>query len=115
MMPTALASRARHVERPRRIVKYAPLRWINPGELIEVAGYEIRCGLFYISEGPSDEGEASAINPHLPVSDPAGSVDRLPFHTFYESLTPAQRGAYLGWLAAGRKGGKPESFDPGHL
>ena len=94
----------------------APLRWIEPGERVTVAGRTITSGFFYVSDGAPKLAEASAINLRLSVRFvPLECVPRPDYYPMYSSLTPEQRGAYIDWLARGRKDGHPEERDLGFV
>jgi hypothetical protein len=73
--------------------------WVAPGQPVQIQGYAITSGMFYIREP-----KPFAIEPWLRVEAPDYSSG---FHgsgeTSYGSLSPAQRGAYLNWLTHNRR------------
>ena len=81
--------------------RFAPeLSWCPPGRPTRIADLDIRVGAFWLGSGD----EPSAVDPWLPVDlrfpDWNGhTVDVLS----YGRLSPAARGAYLVWLATGRR------------
>ena len=73
--------------------------WIEPNHTVQVQGYAIDSGMFY--EG---DGRPFSIDPRLPVGPPDFSpVFVWGAELSYRALYPGQRGAYLKWLASGRK------------
>jgi hypothetical protein len=73
-------------------------KWIPPGKPVEVQGYTIRSGMFYL-------GSCSpvAVDPGLPVSPPEFSTAFYATPELsYQTLSPGQRGGYLDWLAHDR-------------
>ena len=91
----------------------APGRWVPEGARVAVQGRSIVGGLFYLGgvlppvvpfgDG-SDEVEPALVDPELPV-DPARSDRKgadLAEEPRYGELAPAERTAYLDWLASGR-------------
>lgn len=78
--------------------------WVPPGQAVTVQGRQIECGTVYVGQGltaPRGWGtEHALIDPRLRASavEPAGP---LPYWPSYSEITPAQRGVYLDWLAAG--------------
>ena len=83
--------------------------WIPPGSGIVIAGYRLPGGMIYVGEGlPPLNGardvEPALINPRLPVDrdHPNRSGQGVPYWPSYSALTPADRAAYLEWLAGGR-------------
>jgi uncharacterized tellurite resistance protein B-like protein len=83
--------------------------WIAPGQPVVVAGLTLDAGLFYLgSPSPSAHDlnyEPSLIDPALPVQLQAtsdGGALQWPIRC-YSQLTPAERGAYVQWLATGRR------------
>lgn len=80
----------------------APLRWISPYEEVEIAGVLLPDGMVW--RGPSDPaGEPSALDPELAVQAPRSDRRSDPQDAAYRDWTPTQRGAYLTWLAEGRR------------
>lgn len=102
------APKSKYAAKPSR------LRWIAPGEVITVGGFQISSGLFYVSEGRSSTEDASAIDIKLPIGRPAsGPNSQLGYYSQYCYLSADQRATYLEWLAAGRKDEDPASRDVG--
>lgn len=93
---------------PVRKGTVAPNGWISAGHPVDVAGYEISAGLFYVGR-KLDTGrgvrEPSLIDPSLRVNsrrpDKAGRW--LDYWPSYAGLHPESRAAYLDWLARGRR------------
>ena len=96
-----------------------PARWIGPGEVVTIAGREIR-GMIYVGARPP-LGECRKhcflrrwkssgwpwIDPELPAAPPdacAVSVDSW-FSLRYNEMLPSERGHYLDWLASGASDG----------
>lgn len=84
-------------------------RWIPPGEIISVAGHEIRGGLFYFGGHlPDLDGygvDASLVDSSLPVrrdADMRYQDETLGYWPSFNRLSRSSRGAYLTWLASER-------------
>ncbi|MCB1085478.1 MAG: TerB N-terminal domain-containing protein [Verrucomicrobiae bacterium] len=107
--------RERQLVRPPK--KADPLQWFGPSEKIKVHGYSIERPMLYSSNGRLPwPGEPSAIDPSLPVARPArGEAARLGYYSSFEYLTLGQRGAYLEWLAEGRRDDDPAERDLGYV
>jgi tellurite resistance protein len=84
----------------------AKARWIGPDESAHIAGTDVG-GMIYVGPklGPDRwNSENFPIDPKLPVARPGhGSAEGLNYWPRYESISPANRRAYLEWLAGGRK------------
>ncbi|MBL9145282.1 MAG: TerB N-terminal domain-containing protein [Verrucomicrobiaceae bacterium] len=92
------------------------LQWIEPGQPVEFAGIEIADGMIYWQDTDRDLGEPSALSTMLEVADKAAPSDaELGYWPDYLNLTPAQRRAYLEWLAAGRRDADPSMRAPGYV
>ncbi|MCB1091615.1 MAG: TerB N-terminal domain-containing protein, partial [Verrucomicrobiae bacterium] len=93
------------------------LKWFGPSEKFKVHGYSIERPMLYSSNGRLPwPGEPSAIDPSLPVARPArGEAARLGYYCNFDYLTPGQRGAYLEWLAQGRRDADPAERDLGYV
>lgn len=79
------------------------MRWLSPGESIEVHGVTITHGMIYVG---SDSGanDPSLINPKLSVdSRYAGPAVPLPYWPSYAVMSAGTRYRYLQWLANGAK------------
>ena len=90
------------------------LRWIPPGEAIDIEQFHFSSGMIYVSEGQASVPEASAINLQLPIGLPSNDSP-LNYYPIYSYITPEQRAVYLGWLAAGRSDEHPESRELGYV
>ncbi len=97
--------------------KTEPLQWFGSSEKIRLHGYTIIAPMVYSTSSRLPwPGEPSAIDPSLPVARPArGDAARLGYYSNFNYLTPGQRGAYLEWLAKGRRDDDPAERDLGYL
>src|ERR1700741_1177954 len=84
--------------------------WVAPGQVVDVAGRRISGGLFYLGSGLGPlaesywlEVEPALVDPPLPVARRAAHPAVSEYAFSYESLAPADRAAYLDWLASGRR------------
>lgn len=84
------------------------VRWIPPGESVEVAGMSLPSGMLYVGSGLRGgygQAEPALINPALKVTQ--NNVDlglRLTnYWPSYSECTPDARRAYLQWLVGGRR------------
>ncbi|MGL4431698.1 MAG: TerB N-terminal domain-containing protein [Plesiomonas shigelloides] len=84
-------------------------RWLVPGELISIAGYEIRGGFFYVGGClPNLDGygvDASLVDPSLRIHHDIGMLyqdETLDYWPSFNSISESSRGAYLAWLASER-------------
>ncbi len=80
--------------------------WVPPGKTIEIGGQSISGGLVFLGENlrGADKhyiSEPALIDPSLEVG--AGQAGDSGYWSSYQSLSPAQRGAYLRWLAGPRR------------
>jgi len=83
------------------------VRWVGPGEQVEISGVAITGGMFYLGAPKRVEAtslDACVLNSKANVAktagDPsAGSEDYWPS---YQSFSAEQRGSYLQWLASDR-------------
>lgn len=83
-------------------------RWVQPNEMIQLAGFSISGGYFYYGEvlnSLDQQGiEAALINPTLPVNrraqDAAGEL--VGYWPSYDDIDSRSRSAYLAWLATDR-------------
>ncbi|MBM7785571.1 TerB N- and C- terminal domain-containing protein [Tenggerimyces flavus] len=76
-------------------------RWVPPGESVRVHGHDLPDGMIFV--GRADTKEPSCIDPDLAVGGPVDDRRDLGFWPSYETITPAERAAYLRWLSAGRR------------
>jgi tellurite resistance protein len=84
--------------------------WIPPGKPIKIAGKDIPGGMLYVGQylqpaGGYTDIEPSLINPKLKVNftQPDQYGERMSYWPSYSDIDPACRGAFLNWLAGGRK------------
>ena len=115
--PTKRAGARRERQPVRPPKKEDPLQWFGPSERIKTNGYTIVAPMLYCTNGRLPwPGEPSAIDPSLPVGRPArGDAAQLGYYSSFERMTPGQRGAYLEWLAMGRRDENPGDRDLGYL
>ncbi len=85
--------------------------WAAPGIPVTIAGITFECGYVYVGSAdaaaPELRGEPSLIDPDLPVVL-GPMADRLSLSgqgLSYRAWSPEERGAYLLWLATGRRTG----------
>jgi hypothetical protein len=94
-------------------------RFLAPGEAVQVAGYTISSGMFYIGDNhgglkaghkPPQGRAAYLVDPSLPVGQPLDKSNLGALGTWpsYFDISPDGRSSYLEWLANGRS-------DPGCL
>ena len=95
-----------------------PPSWVPPGIAVRVAGLAVHGGLLYVGTGlPAVSGrgaEPALIDPTLPVDlrNPDWKSISPWEQRGYAEMSPQSRGAYLLWLANGRRvnPGMPQSF-----
>lgn len=80
--------------------------WVPADRFVDVGGRQIGGGLFYMGDGlrgadKSYIGEPALIDPNLAVG--TGDTSDNGYWPAYETLSAAQRGAYLDWLAGPRR------------
>lgn len=96
--------------------KISPLRWVAANTPIEIKGRRIGCGMIYVAEGRTEQFEPSTIGLNLAATKAGTSADGpLSYWPAYYALTSAQRGAYLDWLAQGRRDPNPAEREFGYL
>jgi len=83
----------------------APVRWVAPGQSVAVHGYMIEDGMVYVG---SDKGQpdASTIDPSRNVRFDKNldfTAAQLGYWPSYSQISAEGRGAYLQWLADGKK------------
>ena len=100
---TSLKVVSRNRKSPRK-----QIRWIEPGEVVNVAGRNIP-GMIYLGttssrSGPAWEGNPF-LDPKLRVSkgNPDVGGNTMPYWPSYAIISPEARAAYLDWLANGRR------------
>lgn len=80
------------------------VRWVPPEKAIEVNGFHIDGGMLYVGSKIHGTIDPSFINTKLPVSGFTDyTVDSMGYWPNYSNISPSARGAYLAWLADGRK------------
>jgi TerB N-terminal domain/TerB-C domain len=83
-------------------------RWVQPGEAVQVRGATVPGGAFYLGTAlvsPILHGDDPAlVNTDLKVdlASPVSSGADMQYWPAYGSISPAQRAAYLSWLAGDR-------------
>ncbi|RQS57441.1 hypothetical protein DID96_36580, partial [Burkholderia sp. Bp8963] len=89
-------------------ISRAPVRWIVPGESLEIGNITITGGFFY--EGTTGRGSPESIDgcvvdPRAEVSRHWGGATSAPpsFRLSYQNLTAEQRRIYLEWLSSARE------------
>ena len=85
----------------------ADARWVPAGEIIEVAGFSLPGGMFYIGStlgSKHDAQEPSLINPKLRIAKNYVDLNErlMSYWPSFHSITPQARRGYLQWLAGGR-------------
>jgi hypothetical protein len=86
-----------------------PIRWMEPGDTIDIEGFNISGGLVYIG---TVAGRTAGQREFAHVIDPVARVDArysdiagaaLSYWPAYSQMRPGERRAYLEWLAGGRR------------
>ncbi|MBB5441584.1 MULTISPECIES: TerB N-terminal domain-containing protein [unclassified Paraburkholderia] len=85
----------------------AGVRWVGPGEKVEISGVAITGGMFYLGVPKRVEAtslDACVLNPKANVAKTASdlSAGSEDYWLSYQSFSAEQRGAYLQWLASDR-------------
>jgi len=88
--------------------KPGSITWLPAGQPVEISGQTIPGGLLYIGSraaaADSPDVEPALIDPGLPVQwkrpDLTGAT--MGYWPSYQSISPAARAGYLGWLMSGR-------------
>ncbi|MFM0716347.1 TerB N-terminal domain-containing protein [Paraburkholderia strydomiana] len=85
----------------------AGVRWVVPGESVEISGVAITGGMFYLGVPKRVETtnlDACVLNPKANVAKTAGDISAgsEDYWLSYQSFSAEQRGAYLQWLASDR-------------
>lgn len=91
---------------PSRPPELGPMRWIPPGQTVNVAGITLPGGLIYVGTADSDSStiEPSLVEPRLHVGRTGDfTVKQTDYWSSYRSLSTSARRAYLNWLAMGRR------------
>ena len=84
------------------------MRWIEPGEVVTVAGRAIP-GMIYLGSGSSRRGPAWEDNPYIDpklrvaTDDADVAGESFSYWPSYGEIPPQARSAYLDWLADGRR------------
>jgi len=84
---------------------FGAVRWVSAGKTIEINGFQIDGGMLYVgSKVTGTAVDPSFINIKLPVSNFTDYTVRLTsYWPSYSQISSDARGAYLAWLADGRK------------
>ncbi|WMY11313.1 tellurite resistance TerB family protein [Paraburkholderia phenoliruptrix] len=85
----------------------AGVRWVGPGESVEISGVAIAGGMFYLGVPKGVEAtslDACVLNPKANVAKTASdlSAGSEDYWLSYQSFSAEQRRAYLQWLASDR-------------
>jgi len=85
----------------------AGVRWVVPGESVEISGVAITGGMFYLGVPKRVDAtslDACVLNPKANVAKTAGdlSAGSEDYWLSYQSFSAEQRGVYLQWLASDR-------------
>ncbi|WP_109482791.1 TerB N-terminal domain-containing protein [Paraburkholderia sp. C35] len=95
----------------------ASVRWIAPGESVEIHGIEVTGGFFYLGDvqrAHADSIEACVIDPRFEIAEdganPATGLGSVALS--FGGFPPEQRRTYLDWLASERK---KSAIDTGYL
>lgn len=85
-------------------------RWVAANEQVEIAGFVIKGGLFYLGEKlrTHKKDEPSLINPNLTVTKPHSRSTTVENDYYYQTreysaLSPNERWQFLNWLAQERQ------------
>ena len=83
------------------------VRWVGPGEQVEISGVAITGGMFYLGAPKRVEAtslDACVLSPKANVAKTASdlSAGSEDYWLSYQSFSAEQRGAYLKWLASDR-------------
>lgn len=110
---TLLSSRGSASHEPREyLVPAAPkgfgsATWVAPGLPVNVAGFSIPGGMIYVGaqlKTPSGDNDPCLINPALSAAKNSDYTERqMGYWPSYSTIPSSARGAYLRWLAGGRK------------
>jgi hypothetical protein len=81
------------------------VRWIRRGETVEVNGFRLFTGLFYLGRSfgdPNTFHDKYVVNPALPVGRKASTdLATNDWVVAYEGMSPETRRGFLEWLSAG--------------
>lgn len=84
-----------------------PTRWIAPNEVVSVAGITFSGGMVYVGNSlasPAGGPDPTLIDPSKAVNLAGKYTERsMGYWPSYSDIDPKSRGAYLNWLASGRK------------
>ncbi len=93
---------------PQGSRRRTPARWVPAGEQVEVQGYSLQGGMFYVGKalqvGSVLRSDPSLIDPDLAVAtnSPNFTADGMGYWPSYSDVSPECRAAYLWWLATDR-------------
>ena len=84
-----------------------PGKWIQPGQTVKVANYEIQGGFFYSGgqlKGLDGYTESSLIDPTLKINSksPDYNGEHMGYWPSFGDINPQSRAAYIEWLASDR-------------
>ncbi len=109
-VPPSSSARAGSAPQPQppRPTGPLPARWVPPAEVVEVCGYRLLGGLFYLGSVLKDaykDTDPSLVDPRKPVlaRPPAVRARLTDYWPSYSRLSPEARASYLHWLAGGRQ------------
>ncbi len=93
------------------------LTWYPSGQNVQFLDLVLKDGMIYVaSEVQKWPGEPSAIMLNAQVAKhPDHPANDLGYYPNYESISSAQRRAYLEWLASGRRDAQPDQRALGYL
>jgi uncharacterized tellurite resistance protein B-like protein len=91
------------------------LQWVPSGTWVQIAGRKIPGMVYTCKHALGVESEPSAIFTTANVGQHRSHSEDLSYYPSYSSLTPAQRGFYLDWLASGRRDANPGDLPTGYL
>ncbi|MGB3328741.1 MAG: TerB N-terminal domain-containing protein, partial [Thermomicrobiales bacterium] len=92
------------------------LTWAGPGEHVHIGGYDLVDPMIWIgtqADPYHPAFEPSAIDPERDVEPDQPPRANISIHSWqpWSAMTPTLRGAYLAWVAGGRRdAGAPDSF-----
>ncbi|MEZ5935936.1 MAG: TerB N-terminal domain-containing protein [Alphaproteobacteria bacterium] len=90
---------------PRDRRRSRGVKWIAPGERVDIAGHTISAGMLYVGRARSSDRQwRSTIDPSLEVARHNADIhgELMSYWPSYATLAPRSRLAYLQWLAGGR-------------
>jgi tellurite resistance protein len=103
--PEPVVTLVRETPPPKPASAVRTARWIPPGQPVTVRGLVIPEGMVYVGTD-SRLPDASLIDPSLKISFDRSrdyTISQLGYWPRYADASPASRGAYLAWLADGKR------------